>query len=600
MRWQIAESKKRIYTTEFEGHTDDVEMSGECVSGIVKYGVREGCVQTEMLLVYPMIRLQPDETSSAYRITVKTQAADFKDAEIFEKAELDGVLSIYAHAGDINIVHRFYPSITLPVFYERIEMSNAGDTAVRPVWSEYAKLDGRIACEGWAYAERTCDSTCVEIEAGGTATVTFAYSARFANEEIPRESDPLSKRRARVAELMSQCDLTTGNDTVDTMFAFAKLRAGESIFRTRKGRIHSPGGGSYYAGVWCNDQCEYATPWFGFTGDANECEATENAMRLYAPFMNDEYEPIPSSIISEGTDYWNGRRDRGDAAMYLYGNSRYFLERGELPDAERQKMLAWAAEYTLRQINSDNVVVSDTDELEFRLSSGINLATSCIAYGAFELYACILRRLNERDAARRITAARERVAQGIEFYFGAELKGCRTYRYHEGCEEIRAWNCLPAYMGTGDRKAETARLIDAYLWENGSCRSTENENIMWDRSALFFIVSLFRSGDADRGWKKLCEFAQTRLLGDRVPYAVEAYPEHGMRHLSAESALFCRTVTDGLLDIKFDEKGAYAEPHLPKELQEFAIKNIWLDGGYKDVCVKNGKVFVTAAGNSAT
>ena len=89
-------------------------------------------------------------------------------------------------------------------------------------------------------------------------------------------------------------------------------------------------------------------------------------------------------------------------------------------------------------------------------------------------------------------------------------------------------------------------------------------------------------------------------MGDRVPYAVEAYPEHGMRHLSAESALFCRTVTDGLLDIKFDEKGAYAEPHLPKELQEFAIKNIWLDGGYKDVCVKNGKVFVTAAENSAT
>jgi hypothetical protein len=48
--------------------------------------------------------------------------------------------------------------------------------------------------------------------------------------------------------------LTTGNDLLDTMFRFAKLRAGESIFRTKGGDVHSPGGGSYYAAVWCNDQ----------------------------------------------------------------------------------------------------------------------------------------------------------------------------------------------------------------------------------------------------------------------------------------------------------------------------------------------------------
>ena len=31
--------------------------------------------------------------------------------------------------------------------------------------------------------------------------------------------------------------------------------------------------------------------------------------------MNDEFKPIPSSIIAEGLDFWNGAGDRGDMAM---------------------------------------------------------------------------------------------------------------------------------------------------------------------------------------------------------------------------------------------------------------------------------------------
>jgi hypothetical protein len=70
---------------------------------------------------------------------------------------------------------------------------------------------------------------------------------------------------ARVEELINECDLTTGDDVIDTEFAFAKIRAGESLFRTKKGLIHCPGGYSYYAAVWCNDQLEYAAPWFRYS-----------------------------------------------------------------------------------------------------------------------------------------------------------------------------------------------------------------------------------------------------------------------------------------------------------------------------------------------
>lgn len=36
-----------------------------------------------------------------------------------------------------------------------------------------------------------------------------------------------------------------------------------------------------------------------------------NAFRHFARFMNAEYRPIPSSIIAEGDDIWNGAGDRG-------------------------------------------------------------------------------------------------------------------------------------------------------------------------------------------------------------------------------------------------------------------------------------------------
>lgn len=39
------------------------------------------------------------------------------------------------------------------------------------------------------------------------------------------------------------------------------------------------------------------------------------------------------------------------------------------------------------------------------------------------------------------------------------------------------------------------------------------------------------------------------MLGEHVPYPVEAWPEGGQRHLSAESALYCRAVTEGLFGI---------------------------------------------------
>ena len=407
-----------------------------------------------------------------------------------------------------------------------------------------------------------------------------------ANEKPPCETDALNKRLARIEELLSACDLTTGDSVLDTEFAFAKIRAGESIFQTKKGLFHCPGGYDYYAAVWCNDQLEYAAPWFAFTGDEKADLASENAFSLFLTYMDDRYDPIPSSIIAEGFDYWNGAGDRGDAAMYLFGLSRYLLTTGKTPDVNQEKALKWCLEYIERNVGKYGEVYSDSDELEGRLSSGVNLSTASLSYGGLCLAALLWRKCGNKELYSKAENLGRRIKNAFEAYFGAEIGGYKTYAYHKDCNEIRAWNCLPVYMGILDRAQDTLAAIEDTLWTDCGLRSTEGEEITWDRSTLYFITSLFRAGYTEKAFSMLKEYSKKRLLGDRVPYPVEAYPEGNMRHLSAESALYCRVFTDGLLNITFDDNGISYRKNLPFLPGGLSLKNIFLDGEYRDIEIK--------------
>jgi len=68
------------------------------------------------------------------------------------------------------------------------------------------------------------------------------------------------------------------------------------------------------------------------------------------------------------------------------------------------------------------------------------------------------------------------------------------------------------------------------------------------------------------------------LLGEHVPYPVEAWPEGDQRHLSAESALYCRAVTEGLFGI------------YPTGLNEFTMTP-WLPQGWNMMELRNIKAF---------
>jgi hypothetical protein len=393
------------------------------------------------------------------------------------------------------------------------------------------------------------------------------------------------------------------------MFHFAKLRAGESIFRTRNGDVHSPGGTSYYAAVWRNDQAEYAGPWQAWTGDELQLNAAYNAYAWYYPHMDDPYEPIPSSIIAEGLDYWNGAGDRGDAAMYLFGATRYALVSGRLGEGNALwRAIQWCAEYNLRKMDNPihrGLIPSDSDELEGRLPTGqINLSTNMLALGGFRTAAALADEMGEPHLAETYRRAAATIEAETEAYFAGEVHGFDTYKYYDGNTTLRSWICLPLCMDIATHAKGTAEAITSpYLYSEAGQLSEEGTAVAWDRSTLYGLRGMYRAAvilsetdpEAGKALRKtatdyLFDYCEKRLLGDHVPYAVEAYPEGGQRHLSAESALFCQIITEGILAVQpLGFRRFSFNTVIPEDLGRFELTHIHAFGEVFDLCIEAGK-----------
>ena len=87
------------------------------------------------------------------------------------------------------------------------------------------------------------------------------------------------------------------------------------------------------------------------------------------------------------------------------------------------------------------------------------------------------------------------------------------------------------------------------------------------------MVTPFNS--PDEVLPKLSDFSRRRLLGDHVPYPVEAWPEGSQRHLSAESGLYCRIITEGLFGIRPTGLHNFElTPQLPSDWEFAELRNI--------------------------
>ncbi|HEX7844383.1 MAG TPA: hypothetical protein VF476_01205, partial [Chitinophagaceae bacterium] len=260
--------------------------------------------------------------------------------------------------------------------------------------------------------------------------------------------------------------------------------------------------------------------------------------------------------------------------------------------------------YLKRNINEEGVVASNSDELEGRFPAGkANLNTSSLYYDAL-VSAVQLGKLLNKPATqlKQYEQQAKQMRANIEKYFGANVEGFATYRYYKGNDTLRAWITTPLTVDIYDRKEGTiAALFSPRLWTEDGLASLAGNKTFWDRSTLYGLRGVFAAGETEKALTFIKYYSQRRLLGEHVPYAVEAYPEGNQRHLSAESGLYCRIYTEGLFGMRPTGFNSFdCTPRLPAGWNKMSLRNIHSFGTVFDLEVartSGGKLTITVTGN---
>lgn len=583
-------------------HDDHLEMSGQQLSVVLRYGVdAQKRFHLNRSLVFPMLRMHPNKTQNnlKQRFDVNIPALVTVDDQTLLNEEVrdvtfNGIMRVESSFGyvyrrkelkdAVQLTRVLYPSTNAARYCEEYTFKNSSPNQITlrvPEWNVTYTTPEEAGVYGAYCIEAALSKSGVFVLKPGE---TLEFYAIFSGRKLADASSGrnnaglshiniLSERAAREALISQWWDnlvLETPDPVLNRMFAFAKLRGAESIYRTKGGLMHGPGGEAYYAAVWANDQAEYINPFFPFLGYEIGDESALNSFRHFARYMNPEYKPIPSSIISEGVSFWHGAKDRGDGAMIAYGAARYALARGDKVEArELWPLIEWCLEYCNRKLTPAGVVASNSDELENRFPAGdANLCTSTLYYDALRSAVMLGRELGV--SAKQLNTYRDQadaLEKAIEKHFGYEIEGFHSYRYYEGNDILRSWICMPLVMGIYTRAQGTIdALFSPRLWTDDGLLTQAGTETFWDRSTLYALRGTIAAGEVEKGMSFLKKYSHRRLLGDHVPYAIEAWPEGDQRHLSAESGLYCRIYTEGLFGIRPTGLRSFEmTPRLPQE-----------------------------------
>lgn len=606
-------------------HSDHIEMAGKKVATVLRYGVDpSGAFTLNKSMVWPMLRTIPNNTHGCVMrrfgwnpldaVTVNGRA--FTNEKV-NKISLRNALEVESefdngYYGSWNLKRTYFPSTELPTLVEKYVLTNTGKKPLRievPDGGFTMATDPATGVAGsYSLKGMIKNPGVYNLEPTDSVVIYSQITATAPGEEVVwADADvEYGKRKDLVDGLMNTLVLETPDAVINKMMDFAKVRACESIYATKGGPLHGPGGESYYAAIWANDQAEYVNPFFPFTGYEYGNESALNSFRHFARFMNPEYKTIPSSIIAEGDDIWNGAGDRGDCAMIAYGASRYALARGDRKEAEELwPLITWCLEYCKRQINDEGVVASDSDELEGRFPSGdANLCTSSLYYDALLSASYLAKELGKPGAKEYAKQAAE-LRKNIDKYFAHEVEGFDTYAYYKGNDVLRSWICIPLTVGIYERAPGTIdALFSPRLWTENGLLTQAGDKTFWDRSTLYALRGVYAVGATDKATEYLKRYSNTRLLGEHVPYAIEAWPEGGQRHLSAESGLYGRIITEGLFGIRPTGLRSFTmTPRLPSEWDYMNLKNIHAFGSDFNIDVERAganKLKVSVVNNGKT
>jgi len=514
-------------------HNDHIEMSGEKVSFWIQYGVdTSGRAVINRTMVFPTFRMLPVRTTASmmYNVTdaelprflindrlfrsgVYNAAVQADQPEKVISIRHKGIMEIVSQVRDIQLKRILFPSIDKAAALEKWVFTNNGKQPAK-IEMEYMRREIRPAAERTtpvphSFFISTINDGLKTLQPGDSVVFAIAYQAADNNNPLAALDVNAEQqlRMQRVNEILSKLRLETPDTVLNTAFAFAKIRAAESIYNTKGGYLHGPGGLRYYAAIWANDQAEYINPFFAFLGYDIGNKSAMNAYRWFAKHMNPEYKPIPSSIIAEGDATWHGAKDRGDMAMIAYGAGRYALAYGNVDSARvLWPLIEWCLEYLRRKINDEGVVYSDSDELEGRFPAGkANLHTSALYYDALRSAVMLGKLLNKPAAQLKAYEQQAKdIRANIEKYFGATVEGFKTYRYYKGNDTLRAWITTPLTVDIFDRKEGTiAALFSPRLWTEDGLASLAGNKTFWDRSTLYALRGVLAAGETGKAMSYL-------------------------------------------------------------------------------------------------
>ena len=602
--WQISSGHAITWNLTDESrlpHGDNIEMSGQKVAAIISYEVdKDKNLQVTRDVIFPQLRVfikSSEPTWRNYRAYLRSEYRDeilptiVVENRTYELGQLDsvrinGTLQFFhGERQGLMVTRTLLPAMTERLFVEKWRISNVSDSIKRLNFGQTEFNQEQAGVKGVYRRKIYCDAEKNTLLHPQMSYEFAIYFAAFLNNE-PQLSishqDVVAERKSFLDIMGTNLILESPDPVLNTLFYFSKIRAAESIFQTKMGLVHSPGGGRYYTGVWANDQAEYSSPFFPYLGYEIGNQAAMNAYLMFKKNIPEGDGHFWSSFEMDGDIPCCGA-DRGDAAMIAFGASQFALASGKMEIGnELWELIQWSLEYCERQKNAEGVIRSDTDEMEGRIPTGdANLSASSLYYGALLQSALLARALGKDDSTIKLYRDRARALRSaIDNYFGAEIEGFKTYWYFKEHRFLRHWICLPLVMGIEDRKAGTLEALFSKLWTANGVRveynaSLKEPDLFWDRGTLYAFRGAFKAGGADQALEKLRSYSKTRLLGFHVPYVVEAWPEGNMAHLSAESALYCRIFTEGMLGIVPTGFESFSmRPHLPSSWNMLRLNNI--------------------------
>ncbi len=597
--------------TEYVNH---IEMASFYTAGIISYGAdKNGKLKMLRHIVYPTLRCYPNNTSGSLDHNFKGVNISIANNKGYEKVSdfvFDGILTICSKIDKLKIKRKLFPATSEKCFIERIILHNTANDNVTVKITDNGKniiTPARYGNNRERYQLFTyISNNTIELGANEECIINIAYCGFRLNESLDLNFDKEESLRLDFINKLDNCMvIKTPDENINLMSRYAKIRSSESIYNTKAGLMHSPGGGNYYAALWTNDQCEYVNPLFGYLGyDIGEKQSI-NCYEMYRKYVYND-RAIITSIVAEGDDIWHGAKDRGDSAMYAYGLSRFLLTYGDKKLAEQFiELIDKSLEYTISQTNEDGVIASDSDELENRLESGkANLCTSTLAYDALISSAYLHEELNNTEKAEYYKNTAAQLKENILKYFSKNVEGYATFMYCKEEPKLRSWISMPMVVGIFERsKATKDALLSPKLRMAEGLLSASGDKTFWDRSTLYTLRGLFYAGYTTEALELLEKFSTARLLGEHIPYAVEAFPEGNQAQLSAESGLYLRIFTEGILGIRPTGFGKFTiTPNLPKTWDTMECNSIKFAGKTIDIKVKRQKsgYLLTITNNGVT